>query len=57
MNRERWRYSYYRKCFMEKLRRQSVSLPARSGDVDEDAIASVVEATPYWPFLKDRHAD
>jgi type I restriction enzyme M protein len=30
MAREKWRYSYYRKCFMDKLRRQSVMLPTWS---------------------------
>jgi hypothetical protein len=55
LNRERWRYSYYRKCFMEKLRRFEITLPAtRTGSLDEDAMASVVEATPYWGFLKAR---
>lgn len=52
LQRERWRYSFYRKCFMAKLRRQSVSLPAKRNEIDEDTIAALVEATPYWGFLK-----
>src|ERR1043166_5302987 len=52
MAREKWRYSYYRKCFMDKLRRQSVMLPAKSSDVDEDTIETVMESTTYWASLK-----
>jgi len=56
MNRERWRYSYYRKCFMDKLRRQSVMLPEKGGSVDEDLIELLLEATTYWSALKSRLA-
>ena len=54
LNRERWRYSYYRKCFMDKLRRFEVELPAKGRAIDEDTMQAVVEATPYWGFLKER---
>ena len=55
LNREKWRYSYYRKCFVDKLRRFVIDLPAgKSGEFDEGAMASVVEANPYWEFLKGR---
>src|SRR5258708_33287079 len=54
MAREQWRYNYYRKCFMEKLRRQSVALPARNGSVDEDTIHVVVASSPYWDYLEKR---
>lgn len=55
LNREKWRYSYYRKCFVEKLQRFSLELPAgKSGSIDEDAMARVIEATPYWGFLNER---
>ena len=53
MAREKWRYSYYRK-FMDKLRRQSVSLPARSGEVDEDTIEAIMDSATYWAALKPR---
>lgn len=52
MDRERWRYSFYRKCFMEKLRRQSVFLPAKNRSVDEDAIEGIMASTTYWRALK-----
>lgn len=48
---ERWRYSYYRKCYMSKLKRFTIGLPASRGTLDEDAMRRVVERTPYWQFL------
>lgn len=55
LNRERWRYSYYRKCFMDKLRRFEIPLPIHvGGALDEGAMASVVESTPYWGYLQAR---
>jgi hypothetical protein len=54
MGRERWRYNYYRKCFMEKLRRQSIELPASHGEIDEDCIATVVSGSRYWAYLEER---
>jgi len=56
MNRERWRYSYYRKCFMDKLKRQSVQLPAKAGVIDEDLVETLLGATTYWTALKPRLA-
>jgi len=52
LNRERWRYSYYRKCFIEKLRRFQLSLPVSGEHIDEDGIQTAIEATAYWRFLK-----
>jgi hypothetical protein len=54
LNRERWRYSYYRKCFLDKLERVQVSLLAKAGTLDEDTMERVVEGTPYWSFLRAR---
>jgi hypothetical protein len=56
MNRERWRYSYYRKCYMEKLKRFHVPLPVKHGMVDEDVISSILETNPYWQFVGTRLA-
>ena len=52
INRERWRYSYYRKCFADKLRRLSISLPAQKNAIDEDTMQQVVEASSYWKFIR-----
>lgn len=56
LGRERWRYSYYRKCFMEKLKRFSIPLPFRDGRIDEDAIATLMGTTPYWGYIEQRLA-
>jgi hypothetical protein len=56
MAREQWRYSYYRKCFMEKLKQQSVMLPAKGGDIDENTIETIMASTSYWDALKARLA-
>ena len=54
LSRERWRYSYYRKCFVDKLIRFAVPLPSRDGKPDEDTMQAVVEVAPYWPFVATR---
>lgn len=56
VDRERWRYSYYRKCFIEKLRRFVISLPVTSGEMDEDTMEQVVQSAPYWDFILKRAA-
>lgn len=51
LNRERWRYSYYRKCFVEKLKRFKVKLPVKNGTVDEDTIQAIMESSHGWASL------
>ncbi len=52
LNQERWRYSYYRKCYMDKLRRFNIMLPAEQAKVDE-SIETVVSGTPYWDYISE----
>lgn len=52
LNRERWRYSYYRKCYIEKLHRFRLNLPVKNGAIDEDAMKVMVEATAYWKYIQ-----
>jgi hypothetical protein len=54
LNRERWRFSYYRKCFIDKLRRYQVFLPVKDNQIDEDVIQAIIETSPYWNYLKIR---
>jgi len=54
LNRERWRYSYYRKCYLNKLPRFEVMLPAVSDSLDENTMERMVEITPYWGYLSQR---
>lgn len=51
LNRERWRYSYYRKCFVEKLKRFKVMLPVKDGAIDEDTIRAIMESSHGWASL------
>jgi hypothetical protein len=53
INRERWRYSYYRKCFTDKLRRFAIQLPAKKNALDEDTMEAVVQAAPYWDYIRN----
>ena len=58
LNAERWRFSYYRKCFQAKLGRLLVKLPVDGeGKMDVDWMISAVRAQPYWWFLAPRLAD
>lgn len=54
INRERWRYSYYRKCFADKLRRFTISLPCTKDGLDEDTMQGVVEAAPYLDYIRNK---
>lgn len=55
LERERWRFSYYRKCYKEKLARVTVPLPMKKeGGIDEDAIENIMKSTPYWEYLHER---
>lgn len=52
LGREKWRYSYYRKCFIEKLKRFEIPLPAKNGEVDEDTIQTIMESSASWATLR-----
>jgi hypothetical protein len=55
LNAERWRFSYYRKCFQAKLGRLLIKLPVDDeGGMDIDWMVSAVRAQPYWWFLAPR---
>jgi len=50
LKNERWRYSYYRKCYMHKLRRLVIYAPVKDGQIDEDQIERIVSSSPFWSF-------
>lgn len=55
LNAERWRFSYYRKCFMGKLKRIAVELPVKNdGSLDVDFMVAAVRAQTHWWFLAPR---
>lgn len=52
LNYERWRYSYGRKCFKEKLSQMALLLPVTNQkDIDETIVEKMVENTFYWNFI------
>lgn len=56
-NLERWRYSYGRKCFREKLCRSSIPMPVtESGQIAHDWIRDLVTRHPYWNYFHDQLA-
>ena len=58
LNAEQWRFSYYRKCFMAKLRRLTVTLPMTvDGHPDIAYMEAAVKAQPYWWFMEPRLTD
>lgn len=57
INAEKWRFSYYRKCFREKLTRTVVELPQNAqGELDIEFMISTVRAQKYWWFIAPRLA-
>ncbi len=56
INNQKWRYSYGRQCYKEKLSALSIQVPMRDGHIDEAAIETIVERQPYWPYVRTRAA-
>jgi hypothetical protein len=55
LNRERWRYNYYRKCYVEKLSRFKVNLPVSNGSApDHGVMRHLVSTSAYWSYLEPR---
>lgn len=52
LNRQRWRYSYGRKCFKQKMLRLKVLVPLdENGEIDEETIEKIVSNTTYWNHI------
>lgn len=56
INEQKWRYSYGRQCYKEKLAALAINVPWHDGDIDEVAIEEIVKRQPYWPYVKSRVA-
>jgi hypothetical protein len=55
LNRQRWRYSYGRQCYLAKLKTVKITLPVnQDGGLDDASIRKIVEATPYWDVISKR---
>ena len=53
INHQKWRYSYGRQCYIQKLSQLVVDLPWKDGRMDECATKEIVEQQPYWPYIRD----
>ena len=55
LNQQKWRYSYGRQCYKEKLSKVNIQLPVQGdGELDEDAMQEIVEQTSYWELIRER---
>lgn len=55
LNQERWRYSYGRKCFRQKLSQLEIYVPINEyGEMNEEAIEKIVSNTTYWNYLSQK---
>ena len=51
INGLRWRFSYGRKCYLNKIHKIRIFLPFTSGDIDEDYIEHLFQSSPSWRIL------
>lgn len=54
LNRQKWRYSYGRQCYMNKVSKISFHLPVANGNLDENGMEKLVEQSPFWKEIKSR---
>lgn len=53
LNRLTWRFSYYRKAYLNKLDKIAVPVPVRAdGSIDEDWIEALLDSCEGWAQLK-----
>src|SRR5258706_2307185 len=58
LNQQKWRYSYGRQCYKEKLSKVNIELPINhNGEPNEDIMRVFVEQTDYWQLVKERFQD
>ena len=50
INSQKWRYSYGRQCYQEKLASLTIKVPWKAGKMDQLAIEQMVTNQPYWPL-------
>ena len=52
LNRLRWRFSYGRKCYLNKIDKIRIYIPTnRDGEIDEDYIEYLIKHLPSWQML------
>ena len=55
VNYQKWRYSYGRQCYREKLAKVNIYLPVMgSNKIDETLMENVVKQSSYWRQIEKR---
>ena len=52
INELQWRFSYGRKCYLNKIHKIKIFLPMKNSNIDEDYIEYLVKKCPAWDILK-----
>jgi len=52
LNGLRWRFSYGRKCYLNKIHKIKIFLPLRENKIDEDYIEYLFKTSPSWDVLR-----
>lgn len=53
LNSQIWRFSYGRKCYLNKTDKIQIPLPVKAnGDIDFDIIDAIIDSCPVWDDLK-----
>lgn len=53
LNSQIWRFSYGRKCYLNKTDKIQIPLPVKAnGDIDFDTIDAIIDSCPVWDDLK-----
>ncbi len=53
LNKERWRFSYCRKCYANKIDKLTVPFPVnKKGDIDQDMIEKMLTPDAFQPIIR-----
>ncbi len=55
LNHQKWRYSYGRQCYQNKIGKITIYLPVTTtGELNEDIMERIVTRTSYWSLIENR---
>ncbi|MBI2652593.1 restriction endonuclease subunit S [Candidatus Woesearchaeota archaeon] len=54
LNIERWRYSYGRKCYNQKIKKLKLKLPVKENNLNEEYISQILQKRDILGLLKER---
>jgi hypothetical protein len=55
LNRQKWRYSYGRQCYMNKITKLELPVPITGkGELNQNAIRTLVSRSPYWDIVNGK---